>query len=361
MGFNERTDRAGIVDSCQDLLRFQAMFSRHFVQGPRERFGDPGEAAIDHALTRYGQYRGAVITRKLRATGRPLSARALIDAWDTADYALLVETGLGSIDGTEHDVTVVMSDSPDWARWREYPDGVALAQRYYGGVLPALAVSLGATVQFDLRQLTLDTPWSVRWQTPADSAVSTVGADVSNVFDDPVAAYALMRQTSMNNGALYYFCADEQTRRFDMVGEFALREQCRALGIERARRQQAAHRAAGWDLNLKTLLDNWDGQLVSLWQFAPGGILTEGLWHQDCTVCPYADVWQAFGPRALDLGYLYDMEMHSAYFREYHPDMQVQFAAIKTRGDAVCKFRVSMPSRMRPDEPAFEGYTGEDV
>jgi len=97
-----------------------------------------------------------------------------------------------------------------------------------------------------------------------------------------------------------------------------------------------------------------------LWQFAPG-ILTEGLWHQDCTACPYADVWGEFGSRALDLGYLYDNEMHSTYFREYHPDMVLQFAAIKTRGDPVCRFRVSMPSRTVPGDPQFEGYSGGDI
>lgn len=358
MGFNERTDRAGVVDSCADLLRFQAMFCRHFAAAPTERFGPPGDQAMSRALARLGRYRAGVIARKLHDKGHALTARSVIGEWDMADYPLLVETGQGEIDGTEHDMTVVMHDSPDWARWREYPDGVELARQYFGNVLPAMAAGLGATVQFDLQALTLDGSWRIRWQTPAGQSVTDPSP---NPFDDPVAAYALMRQTSMNNGALYYFCADELTRQFDMVGEFALREQCRALGIERARRQLAAHRAAGWDPNLKTLLDNWDGQLVSLWQFAPGGILSEGLWHQDCTVCPYADVWQTFGPRALDLGYLYDMEMHSAYFREYHPDMQVQFAAIKTRGDALCKFRVSMPSRMRPDEPAFEGYTGDDI
>jgi len=68
----------------------------------------------------------------------------------------------------------------------------------------------------------------------------------------------------MNNGALYYFCADEETRRFDLVGESALRGHCQQLGLERAKRQRSAHAAAGFDLNLKTLMDNWDGQLVSL-------------------------------------------------------------------------------------------------
>ena len=40
--------------------------------------------------------------------------------------------------------------------------------------------------------------------------------------------------------------------------------------------------------------------------------------------------------------------------------MIVQFEAIKTRGDATCKFRISMPSRQKPGEPPFVGYTGAD-
>lgn len=63
----------------------------------------------------------------------------------------------------------------------------------------------------------------------------------------------------------------------------------------------------------------------------------------------------------LDLGYIYDYELHPTYYRRYHPDMIVQFEGIKTRGDATCKFRISMPSQQRPSEPPFAGYTGRDV
>jgi hypothetical protein len=41
--------------------------------------------------------------------------------------------------------------------------------------------------------------------------------------------------------------------------------------------------------------------------------------------------------------------------------MIVQFEGIKTRGDATCKFRISMPSKQRPSEPPFAGYTGRDA
>ena len=107
-------------------------------------------------------------------------------------------------------------------------------------------------------------------------------------------------------------------------------------------------------------MDHWDGQLISIWQFAPG-LLTEGTWHQDCTWCPYAAVWGEFGKRGVDLGYIYDYELHPTYYRRYHPDMVVQFEGIKTRGDGACKFRISLPSKQRAGEPRFPGYTGRDV
>jgi hypothetical protein len=61
------------------------------------------------------------------------------------------------------------------------------------------------------------------------------------------------------------------------------------------------------------------------------------------------------------LGYLYDYELHPTYYRHYHPDMIVQFEAIKTRGDSMCKFRISLPGRQKNSDPAFKGYTGKDV
>lgn len=359
MGFNEQTDRTGIIDSCRDLMRFQAMFSRHFSYSPIDRFGEPGSRAMREALRRYGAYRAGVTRRNVQKSGVELTVASAIEHWDMADYHLLSELVPGSIVGSGKSVAVTLQQCTEWERWREYPNGLDIARSYYCGMLPAIADGLGFKVEFDAMSLDLQSPWSVLWTAPdaPDGPSRTIH---SRIFDDRETSLEMTRQTAMNNGAIYYFCADEETKRFDMVGESALRHHCQQLGVERARRQKAAHLAAGWELNLKTLMENWDGQLVSLWQFAPG-ILTKGLWHQDCTVCPYANVWGEFGRRALDLGYLYDNEMHSTYFREYHPDMLVQFAAIKTRGDHVCSFRVSMPSKMLPGDPQFEGYAGGDT
>ncbi|MEX2650134.1 MAG: hypothetical protein WD673_14075 [Alphaproteobacteria bacterium] len=359
MGFDERVDRAGVVASCQDLLRFQAMFARHFAGGPAGAFGPEGEAVVLRALRRYGEYRGRLIRAAIEAAKRPITARAIALHWDMADLHLLTETGGGTIEGSDKTVVVTIRDSPDWGRWREYDDGVELARLTYKGVLPGIASALGVELSFDVDRLDLRRPWSLSWTVP--NAPEGKRAPIhSGIFDQPEESVALARRTSMNNGALYYFCADEATRTFDMAGEASLRECVRALAHERADRQKAAHLKAGWALNVKTLMEHWDGQLVSIWQFDPG-LLTEGTWHQDCSVCPYATAWAGLGKRALDLGYIYDYELHPTYYKRYHPDMIVQFEAIKTRGDSHCKFRVSMPSKQKPGEPGFKGYTGGDV
>ncbi len=359
MGFDEQVDRAGVVQSCQDLMRFQAMFSRHFAHSAAKRLGDEGETTVLRGLHRYGQYRAGLIRTALEKASTALTARTVIEHWDMADLHLLTETGAGSIEGTDRAVTVTVREAPEWQRWREYEAGVEIARLYYRGVLPGLAEGLGVSVAFDAAALDLERPWTVTWrvETGADGPSAPVHSRVFDRLEDSV---ELARRTAMNNGALYYFCADEETKRFDMLGEAALRQQVRDLAYERADRQKAAHLAAGWDLNVKTLMDHWDGQLISIWRFAPG-LLTEGSWHQDCTWCPYAAVWGEFGRRGLQLGYIYDYELHPTYYRRYHPDMIVQFEGIKTRGDATCQFRISMPSKQEPGEPPFVGYTGRDV
>jgi hypothetical protein len=358
-GFDEKVDRAGVVGSCQDLLRFQAMFARHFAGGPASAFGADGEAAVLRALRRYGEYRGTLIRDAIEAAKEPITAPAIALHWDMADLHLLTETGAGTIVGDDRRVTVTIHESNDWERWREYADGVELARLAYRGVLPGIAEALGAEIDFDVSRLDLTRPWSFSIGVP--NARSTAPKPVhSAIFEDTERSVELARRTSMNNGALYYFCADEATRAFDMAGEAKVRELVRDLAHERADRQKAAHQKAGWPLNVRTLMDHWDGQLVSIWQFDPG-LLTDGTWHQDCSWCPYAAAWQGLGKRALDLGYIYDYELHPTYYRRYHPDMIVQFEAIKTRGDSHCKFRVSMPSAQKPGEPQFKGYTGKDV
>ncbi len=359
MGFDQKVDRAGNLQSCKDLLKFQALFSKHFAWSIVRDFGAAGESTVATALRRYGMYRGDIIKANTAAAGVAVTARSIVEHWDMADYHMGTELGTVVAAGNDQQVTVTMSGTPEWTYWKAQERGIDLARLYYSEVLPGIAKALGAEVAFDVSALTLETPWRVTWRVGSAPA-GAEGPVHSHIFDDDDRATDMARRTSMNNGALYYFCADEETKTFDMLGEGKLREAVRALAWERADGQIEWHSEMGWQLNVETLMDHWDGQLVSIWQFAPG-LLTEGTWHQDCTWCPYAAAWEGLGKRALDLGYLYDYELHPTYYKRYHPEMIVQFEAIKTRGDSMCKFRVSLPSKQKPGEPAFPGYTGGDV
>jgi hypothetical protein len=358
MGFSDTADRAGILASMDNVLTFQALFFRHFGPPVEAHFGAKGAAAVTAALTRYGRWRGEHLAAQHREQGRPLSAVSLALAWDFGDWHCFGALGEGEIAGNPQRISVTTRRTPMWDYWRAQ-DLTLLAQRYYEAVYPALAAGYGAEVCLPAEGPDLVSPWTTIWTTPKQPA-GVNHALRSGLLDRPAEAIEVLRWTSMCNGALYYFIADETTRRFDMAGEAVMRQSIRNLGLERAATQKAKHAAAGWPLDLVTLQNHWDGDFLSLWKFAEG-VLTPGTWHQDCIACPYYDVWESFGKRGLALGYMYDYELHPTYYREYHPDCVVQFEGIRTRGDEACKFRVSIPSLQEPGEPAFKGYCGKDI
>src|SRR5260370_175816 len=135
-------------------------------------------------------------------------------------------------------------------------------------------------------------------------------------------------------------------------GPELLHEGVRGIGRERGSVLRDRHIREGKALNLKSLMLDWDGPLVSTWVFNEG-YLSEGAWHQDCRYCPYADVWAEFGKQGLDLGLLYDIELHTTMYQTYHPGTIVRWDALKTRGDHLCKFRISIPELASPNDPEY--------
>jgi hypothetical protein len=290
--------------------------------------------------------------------GIPHSAESLVLQWDMGDWHCFGDLGAGSASGNPRRAQVTTADTPMWDYFRS-KKLVPLARRYYADVYYGIAAGYGAQVEIPATGPDLASPWTVAWITPDQPA----GADRelrSSALNEPETAVPLLRWSSQLNAALYYFLADEATKRFDMAGEAVVRESVRNLARERAAAQRALHQAQGLPLDLVTLQNHWDGDFVSLWEF-DAGVLTPGTWHQDCTWCPYYATWEQFGKRGTDLGYIYDYELHPTLYQAYHPDAVVQFEAIKTRGDARCKFRVSIPTLQEEGEPQFAGYTGRDV
>ena len=60
---------------------------------------------------------------------------------------------------------------------------------------------------------------------------------------------------------------------------------------------------------------------------------------------------QAVGGVALP--FLYDIELHTTMYETYHPGAVVRWDELKTRGDYLCKFRISIPELMSPNDPEY--------
>jgi hypothetical protein len=93
-------------------------------------------------------------------------------------------------------------------------------------------------------------------------------------------------------------------------------------------------------------MEDWDGPLVSVWQWRNEGELNARQWLQDCTWCPYAAAWNQFGEEGRRLGYLYDVELHTTMYNTYLPGVMVRWEKLMTRGDATCNFRIEVDEQL---------------
>ena len=100
------------------------------------------------------------------------------------------------------------------------------------------------------------------------------------------------------------FIAREVIRVYDATGEQVIRDGVRRIGRERGTVLKEKHLREGKPLTLQSLMNDWDGPLVSTWVFEDNEYLSDGVWHHDCRYCPYADAWSEFGREGLALGLL---------------------------------------------------------
>lgn len=199
-------------------------------------------------------------------------------------------------------------------------------------------------------------PWAITWRHPA---FRRGGRDAAVQPDDALASPAryieLGRRTTGLIAALQMFPAMELIDSFDASAEEAVREAAFAFGAERGAALRARHLAEGTPVNLQSMgrtLAERD-PLDALFAVSADGYSSPGLSYFDCTYCPLADVWAGQGSRGLQLGYLFDMELHRGLVETYHPGAIVRWDALKTRGDAICRFRFSVPELVTPQEAAM--------
>jgi hypothetical protein len=354
------TSRDGILASMQDVSLKQYLFLRNLAEPLINRLGlDQALAILDRAFGHYGQWRGENIRMSQASLVSGHDALAFLRNWDSCDFVLIELDGRVTVTGTPEKASLTVPQLPGAAYFDARRGSPDVLRHYWSGLLGGMTRGYDAKLTTGLGQGLDDKDRVITAGYSGGPAGKISAQDVvarlQGIFDQPTEALAMVRQTSRNAGALYMFVAREIIRAYDATGEQLVREGVRGIGRERGTALKEKHLREGKPLNLKTLMLDWDGPLVSTWVFNDDGYLSEGSWHQDCVYCPYADVWGAFGPEGLSLGYLYDIELHTTMYETYHPGAVVRWDELKTRGDYLCKFRISIPELMSPNDPDYVG------
>jgi hypothetical protein len=350
------TSRDGILASMQDVSLKQYLFLRNLAEPLIDRLGiEEALAILDRAFGHYGQWRGENIRMSQASLVSGHDALAFFRNWDSCDFVLIELDGEVTVAGTPEKASMTLTRLPGATYFDSRRGRPEVLRHYWSGLLGGMARGYDAKLTTELGQGPDDKDWVITagyTGRPAGKiSAQEVVARLQGIFDQPTEALTMVRQTSRNAGALYMFVAREIIRAYDATGEQLVREGVRGIGRERGTALKEKHLREGKPLNLKTLMLDWDGPLVSTWVFNGDGYLSEGSWHQDCVYCPYADVWGAFGPEGLSLGYLYDIELHTTMYETYYPGTVVRWDELKTRGDYLCKFRISIPELMSPNDP----------
>jgi hypothetical protein len=351
------TSPEGILASMEDVALKQFLFLRNLADPVIARFGPAGFKALDEAFKHYGQWRGEGIRMAQASLVAGHDALSFLANWDSCDFVLASLAGDLAAEGGPAKATLRLPHMPGAAYFKARAGKPEVQHRYWSGLLRGMTAGYDDKLQLTCANVSLDAPWnlhaSYEGRSGGKTSAEDVAAGIHDVFTEPARALVLVRGTSRNAGALYMFIAREVIRVWDATGEQVIREGVRGIGRERGSVLKEKHQREGKPLNLKTLMLGWDGPLVSTWVFNGEGYLSEGTWHQDCRYCPYADVWGEFGKQGLDLGLIYDVELHTTMYQTYHPGTIVRWDQLKTRGDHLCKFRISIPELASPNDPAY--------
>lgn len=341
MGLNEKLDAEGFLTSLRVIQRSLSLFVTGLSAPLLEQYGTRGLDALDEAFYRWGKWRGERLRRSPETMSNGLRPDILIENWDSPDLVLSYADNLMTphINGSDVELAFATLPFADQLTGSLEPVLDSLYRRTGDGMAEAFNphvdigwAPFGSGTNSRLRLSTL------QFDAPAASV------DPGRVLLDPVAAIGLMRRSAVSNGGFYSAVAQVAIERFDATGEHLIREGLRNIGRLRGETIRARHLAQGKELTIENLMNDWDGPLVSVWTFGDEGTLTADRWEQDCTYCPYAAAWADFGSRGLELGYMYDVEMHTAVYSAYHPGITVRWEKLKTRGDATCNFRLHLDS-----------------
>jgi hypothetical protein len=341
-------ERARLVRSLAIMSEYHWMFLRHLYRAVDARFGPHGLDVLARGLRRYGYYRGESIRDSPAVLARGRDARCLVRHWDGGELALAAVQGGVEVSAAAGGVTVTLAAAPGADYFGAHGTADAL-DLHWQHVLAGMAEGFDeqAAVSCDPAGTS---PWRMTWTHPAPAT------EPEGELDDAFAAadryIEVARRATGLIAALQMYPAMELIDTFDASAEEAVREAAFAFGAERGAALRDRHLAEGIPVNLQTMSQTLGERdpLGAIFAIRGPAYSSPGLSQFDCTYCPLADVWAQQGSEGLNLGYLFDMELHRGLVETFRPGAVVRWDALKTRGDAMCRFRFSIPELVTPEE-----------
>jgi hypothetical protein len=351
-------DRAALLSSAETFSRYHWIMLRGFHRAAVARMGDAALPVLERGYRAYGGHRGRDLRDAPGTVIAPRNAAGLLRNWDGCDLALPAAVdGLGVAVGV-HGIDVTFPAVPGADYFARHDSGEAL-EPYWRNVLSGLVEAYDPRIEVRWDPISPDpaSSWTVTWG-DRDAPVHDPGP-VADVFSDPERAVIAIRRTTGLLAAFQMCVSRELIAAFDATGEAIVRDASYAFGAERGAAIREQHVAEGRPLNLESFLGGVQERdpAATIFVYDGDGYLSEGVWQADCTYCPLAEVWASEGLEGLRLGYLFDAPNHQGLFESYHPGAVVRWDSLKSRGDAVCRFRFSIPELVTADDP----QPGEDA
>jgi hypothetical protein len=341
---------ADLAKSVAIMSEYHWMFLRHLYSLTRARLAGPGLDALARGLWRYGYARGEYVRDNPATIAGGRHPRSLVTNWDAAELAVAAfgqpRPWAAIADGS---ATVTLPAAPGADYFARYATPGAL-DLHWQQVLSGMAAGFGDDVT--VRASSADAaPWAITWGHPEFTAGDD--ADLDGVFGATSRYIELGRRSTGLIAALQMYAAMELIAAFDATGEELVRQAAYAFGAERGGALRARHLEQDIPINLATMhltLNNERDPLHALFSIRGEAYSSPGVNQFDCTYCPLADIWATEGSQGLRLGYLFDMELHRGLLESFHPGAVVRWDALKTRGDAVCRFNFTIPELVTPQE-----------
>jgi hypothetical protein len=337
MGFNENFNESGLTASLRDVYHKQSIFYRNLRECAERDLGSSSVSAIEAGLNAFGRWRATKNKIQPAVVVAGQSPKSWLENWECADLLMFCLDPAFEVRAEPGTLSVIISGPPE-IDYFEGRDQAGWISDFWDWTLAGLSAEYDTLTVSSNR--TPDGRWTVTFRGDNVDEVEEIVRSARSALHRPIYAVELTRQSSVHNGALYFFLARAIIAQFDASGEASVRNGVRAIGRERGLAMRENHIENGWHLDMRTEMENWDGPLVSVWQWQDEGTLTPNAWKQDCTWCPYAAAWSEFGAEGQALCYLYDLELHTTMYNTYLPGTTVRWETLKTRGDSTCGFRI---------------------